>query len=171
MADSKISGLPAVAAFAAALEFPVNDAGTSKKVTGSQMISVIGGAGGTLGYAQITANQATISTEVDITSLTVTVTVAAGRRIRVSCFTELFGTVAGDQSQVNIYQDGSIVMQSIMRHAATGRLCHPVSVVLTPSAGAHTYKLTALRASGTGTFTVNGSATAPAYVLAEDIGV
>lgn len=126
--------------------------------------------GGVLGYAEITASQATISTEVDVTGLTATVTVATGRRLRISSLTELFGTVAGDQSQINIYEDATQIQAVIMRHSATGRLDHPASVIRKPTAGVHTYKLTAQRASGTGTFTVSGAATEPAYILVEDIG-
>lgn len=37
MADTKVSGLAAVASFLVAQEFPVNDAGTSKKITGTQI--------------------------------------------------------------------------------------------------------------------------------------
>lgn len=42
MADSKTSALPAVASVADAQEFPVNDAGTSKKATAAQVKTYIG---------------------------------------------------------------------------------------------------------------------------------
>jgi hypothetical protein len=37
MADTKVSGLPAASAVAAANEVPINEAGTSKKVTVAQL--------------------------------------------------------------------------------------------------------------------------------------
>lgn len=142
---------------------------TRQASVATQQLNVVQPAG-VLGYAEITTSQATISTEVDIAGLTVTVTVGSGRRLRISSLTELFGTFAGDQSQVNVYEDGVQVQAVIMRHAATGRLDHPASVIRKPTAGVHTYKLTAQRASGTGTFTVSGATTEPAYILVEDIG-
>jgi hypothetical protein len=44
------------------------------------------------------------------------------------------------------------------------------SVILSPSAGSHTYKLTALRAAGTGNITMAANSLAPAFILVEDIG-
>jgi hypothetical protein len=41
MADTKVSGLAAVAAFLSTHELPVNEAGTSKKVTGAQIASAL----------------------------------------------------------------------------------------------------------------------------------
>jgi hypothetical protein len=57
-----------------------------------------------------------------------------------------------------------------MRHAATGHLIHPLEVFLQPTAGVHTYKLTAKVLSGTGSFTVQAAATQPAYLVVEDVG-
>jgi hypothetical protein len=44
------------------------------------------------------------------------------------------------------------------------------SVVLTPSAGSHTYKLSLARAAGTGSLTLGAGATFPAYIMVEGIG-
>ena len=41
MSDTKVSALTAAAAFLLADEIPVNEAGTSKKVTGTQMAKVL----------------------------------------------------------------------------------------------------------------------------------
>ena len=41
MAASKISGLPAVAAFATTQEFVVNDSGTNRKISGAQLIAAV----------------------------------------------------------------------------------------------------------------------------------
>jgi hypothetical protein len=171
VADTKVSGLSAVAAFATALEFPVNDAGTSKKITGAQIIAAL--PQGTLpsGYAEVTANQGTFTALTDLTSLTVTVTIAAGRRIRVSALAAFSSSVSGDVAQFYI-REGATSLQIVNVACATSAGFYAVaSVILTPSAAAHTYKLSAQRQGGTGNITMNAAAATPAYILVEDIGV
>ena len=41
MADTKISGLPAAGGFISTDELPVNEGGTSKKVTGAQVLAYV----------------------------------------------------------------------------------------------------------------------------------
>jgi hypothetical protein len=125
---------------------------------------------GTLGYAEVTANQGPFSAVTDLTGLTVTVTVGTGRRIRISALVDLFGTVANDQSEVDIAEGATVLQSVIMRHAATGHLSHEPERILTPTPGSHTYKLTGQRLSGTGTFTMQATGNQPAYILVEDIG-
>lgn len=54
MATVKISGLPAAASVAGANEFEINEAGTSKKVTGSQIAAYVGNSITSLGNGVIT---------------------------------------------------------------------------------------------------------------------
>lgn len=130
---------------------------------------VNGWAQGTIGYAQATSNQGSITTGVDLTSLSVPVTLVAGRRIRITGSTYPSSTVTSDRVTMTIneggtqLQEGSIVPTSSAIHIER-------SVVLTPSAGSHTYKLTMARSVGSGTVTSNASATFPAFILVEDIG-
>lgn len=172
MADSKISGLAAVASFLGAQEFVVNDAGTSKKITGSQLIAAA--AQGTLagGYTQVVATQGTFTAQTDITGLTVTVTIAAGRRIRISCQIGASSTVAADLAQVLVLE-GATALQYAVWACTTAILTHTghVAVVLTPSAGAHTYKIAMARNNGTGLITMQAAPTEPAFILVEDCGV
>jgi hypothetical protein len=98
------------------------------------------------------------------------VTVGTGRRIRISALVDLFGTVANDQSEVDIAEGATVLQSVIMRHAATGHLSHEPERILTPTPGSHTYKLTGQRLSGTGTFTMQATGNQPAYILVEDIG-
>jgi len=83
MADSKISALSAASAVAAANEFVINEAGASKKVTGTQLLSftrkaIIAGNSGTVDQADIaattlqilTSNNADIPTTSVVTQLT-----------------------------------------------------------------------------------------------------
>jgi len=127
---------------------------------------------GTLGYAQVTANQGSITTVVDLTSLTVTATLVAGRRIRITGQCLFQSTVADDTVELRIMEGGTQLTQIdvIARVASITATAHG-SVILTPTAASHTYKLSALRASGTGTVTMTAGATFPAYILVEDIGV
>lgn len=128
-----------------------------------------GAPGSTLGYAETLADSVTITsaTDVDIPGLTTTITVPAGRRVRVSIKTEVRGSV-NDVYVYNI-KEGSTVLQRI-----TGKLSTTSSetvtgqVILTPSSGAHTYKLALNLAAGSGV--INGAApTYPAYIVVEDI--
>ncbi len=127
---------------------------------------------GTIGYAQRTSNQGGITTEVDLTGLSVTVTTGASRRIRISVEISAASSVAGDVVSLRI-KEGSTQLQSRETHLASAAgstgLC-VASVVLTPTAGPHTYKAALVRAVGTGTVNTAASATAPAYILVEDIG-
>lgn len=127
---------------------------------------------GTLGYAQVTASQTGITASVDLTGLTVTVTVSAGRRIRLSFFGLLQSTVSGDSGQIQA-QEGATVLIAAIADIGTTPVNASVagSVILQPTAGVHTYKLTAARAVGTGSLTMAAGANNPAWIMAEDIGV
>ena len=83
MADTKISALPAASAAALANEFAINEAGASKKITGTQLLTLLGGslitgATGTVTPAVapvmtrqiLTANNADIPTTTVVTQLT-----------------------------------------------------------------------------------------------------
>lgn len=126
---------------------------------------------GVLGYAQVVASQAGITTEVDLTGLSVAVTVAAGRRIRITGHAMFSGSVADNIA-------GFFINEGATRLQERGALCRPATwnmlahaeVVLTPSAGAHTYKLRGLLWGGSGTVTMYAAATGPAFILVEDIG-
>jgi hypothetical protein len=132
------------------------------------------GAGGQLGYAQETANQ-TISSasEDDLKSLSVTVTVAANRRIRISHYEpQASHTVLNDVFDLRI-KEGSTPLQ-VRRIMTPG--AGDVSgagfqqIVLTPSAGPHTYKVVGIRVSGSGNEVLSRASTQPASLLVEDIG-
>jgi hypothetical protein len=124
-----------------------------------------------LGYVEATADQTTITSEVDLTGLAVTVTVPAGRRIRVTGYTgSMSSTVASDVGRISI-KEGATLLELANQSGLVTAFGHAVQAewVGTPAAGTHTYKLTAQRLSGTGTLTVGAGATFPAYILVEDI--
>lgn len=129
--------------------------------------------GGTLGYAQITSNITGISTETDLTGLSVTVTVGTGRRIRVSAFAPHARTVADGVTRLRIKESTTTLTMADghVRAAGEGQIPLQAAVILTPSAGSHTYKLSLARDSGTGTVGCTALSTNPAFILVEDIGV
>jgi len=128
---------------------------------------------GTLGYAQITSTFATNGAQTDVTGLAVTVTVGTGRRIRVTGYATSFtGNQTNDAVLFSIYEGATELQRSQASENNIGQLnsCMPV-VLLTPSAGTHTYKLSMIRI-GTGTaMNLNAATVAPAFIHVEDIGV
>lgn len=124
---------------------------------------------GVLGYAQVTANQGPTAGPWAITGGTITVNVAAGRRIRVSFAGLLASSVTTDSIQISLYEASTLLTQAIPQVGAVA-VTTSGSVILTPSIGAHTYFLEAVRASGTGNLTNYAAANLPTFILAEDIG-
>jgi hypothetical protein len=127
---------------------------------------------GVLGYAQVTANQTGITSEVDLTGLSVAVTVGTNRRIRISYVGEHLSSASGDVTQVKI-MEGTTELHNGAQHLGSGAGVSNIvttSTVLTPTAGAHTYKMRALRAAGSGSITASANATRKSYILVEDIG-
>lgn len=125
--------------------------------------------GGTLGYAQAVASQLSIGTTItDLTSLSVAVTVGESRRIRVSFSVPAQQKTSAGLMEVRI-MEGATQLQRHLEHAGTAEFRSMVnSVILTPTAGAHTYKLSA--ATSANTLDMIAGATTPAYILVEDIG-
>lgn len=127
----------------------------------------------TLGYEEITTDFSTGTTgsDVDITGLSVAVTVpAGGRRIRIQAFASSFSTSAGAGTNVVIaIKEGATQLSRVLRTAAQANDNIPLSVFYSAvvGAGSHTYKV-ALN-TGVGTTTVGAGATYPAFILVEAI--
>ena len=129
-------------------------------------------AGGQIGYAAVTASQTGIgATETDLTGLTIPVTVGTGRRIKVTASLSWDMDTTAAVGQIRIRQDGTEVQYLPVYAAAAGQsqVAHR-SVVLSPTAGAHTYKLTGQRTSASGTLAIRAFGTDPSFILVEDIG-
>jgi hypothetical protein len=141
-------------------------------LTAAQINSV---AAGWIGYAEKTSDQAGISsTQVDISSLTTTVTVNASRRLLISAYVDAGGSAVNDRFAVLI-MDGATQLQSSVLYvpfadAAITTMSFTPMTVETPTAGAHTYKLVAVRNNGSGTMTIQASAANPGMLLVQDIG-
>lgn len=124
---------------------------------------------GELGYAAVTADQGSITTIVDLTSLTVTVTVpAGGRRIKITGSCLFSCTEVNDMCALFIYESATALKSfSVQLSQTSTNYGALTTVVITPTAGAHTYKLRASRLTGSGTITMAASATDPAFILVE----
>jgi hypothetical protein len=130
---------------------------------------------GTLGFASVTANQAGITTPlVDLTGLSVAVTVVSGRRVKITGFAASWQSNTVNDRAVFTIREGSTSLATVVTPmdpiANNGNGGGAVLWVGTPSAGAHTYKLSAASVDG-GSLTLEASATTPAFILVEDIGV
>lgn len=130
--------------------------------------------GGWIGYNEVSANQSSITSEVDLTGLSVTVTVNTSRRIKITGFLPaVLSDVVANRVRLRIkestttLQTAEIVTQTFVATSA-GSL--EAVVVLTPSAGSHTYKLSLQRDQGSGNVTMVASSTQLASILVEDVG-
>lgn len=125
----------------------------------------------TLGYAEVLTSQTigAVSTETDIIGASVTVTVPAGRRLKISAQTLLNTNVANDEARMHI-KEGATWLQTVI-HSFSGALWETFrgEVIISPSAGTHTYFLRANRQSGTGSLATYAAAALPTFILVEDI--
>lgn len=124
-------------------------------------------------YAEITSDFTTATTTAtDVTDLSVTITTDGTRRFRIEIgcgFSERASLLIREGSTQLASWNGQSwgsTPSSPDRVMASGTR----SVILTPSAGSHTYKFSVDNFTNTGTVLVAASATNPAYILAEDIG-
>lgn len=129
---------------------------------------------GQIGYAQVAASQAGITTEVDLSGLAVTVDVPAGRRIRVTGRVQWQSDGTNDaRTELRIYEDAT-TLQNIRGHvhaASSGQLnTAEGAVIVTPAGGSHTYKLTGAASATTGSISMGAATGIPAYILVEDLG-
>lgn len=127
---------------------------------------------GKLGFSSKTANQGGITTSLtDITSLSVSVTVGTGRLVRISGSVLIGSSAANDSISITTLEGAAVLQDtpSVSNAVSYDYTVHP-SVVIAPSAGAHTYKFAAVRNAGAGTIHVTASAAVPSFILVEDIG-
>lgn len=122
-----------------------------------------------LGYQEITTTFTTTSVagNVDVTNLTVTVTIpSGGRKIKITAFAEGMYTTGTGTISMSI-QEGSGVLSRTSNETA-GKVSPACCITVeTPSAGSHTYKVTILQ---TGAGTAGLLATDyPAFILVEQI--
>ena len=127
---------------------------------------------GELGYAERTTSAGPVTASVGL-GLSVSATVVANRRIRISCFvSNVSSTVVGDVFNMAIKESAVYLTQANISIATaglgqTGAMCARTYV---PAAGARTWSVDAARIAGSGSGTFTASATAPMFLQVEDVG-
>lgn len=125
---------------------------------------------GTLGYAEKTAtNQTGIGSVTNLTGLSVAVTVGTGRRIKVTGVAPLKQNTSAGGPVLYIFEGGSQLQTTFFPCLVNQTVQPYVQVILSPSAGAHTYNLAA--AASLNTIDTSYGVAGPAFILVEDIGV
>lgn len=127
---------------------------------------------GVVGYAETTGVQDGITSETNITDLSVTVDVAAGRRLRIEHYIgNVRGTNVGDRATLRIRQDGTQIQNRhhVIQDTSAGGGGTMVAYE-TPGAGTFTFKVTLQRTSGTGSVGHAAAGSAPGHLVVEDIG-
>ena len=128
---------------------------------------------GVLGYAFRTSNITGLSGgPVDLPDLSVQVTVPAGRLLRVVGYVHAWtGPTQGEEANLQV-REGEDRFQNKRLIAAKNGVVEggAVQVLIRPSAGPHTYKLSFLQVAGTSNWTAHAASVGPAYILVEDIG-
>lgn len=127
--------------------------------------------GGLIGYANVTSTQSTITSAVDLTSFTLTVTVGTSRIIRVAWHVPVQQGTNNDGFIVTLLESSTQLGSGAqtMTSNAVGVTIDGY-VILSPSAGSHTYKLQGAQLVG-GTCATTCSATNPGSLIVEDLGV
>lgn len=127
---------------------------------------------GTVGYAERTTDQMSITALTDLTGLTYTFTAQGGRRYRITGTCEVSSSVAGDFALLNVSDGSGTQIKRAMSSAIPSGRTLTVTVIAThaPAAGSVTYKLRLGRDSGSGSLTMSAQSNNPASILVEDIG-
>lgn len=124
---------------------------------------------GLLDYKLAPGPSQTVNAWTDVTGLTSTLTYVANRRIKLTAYTQMQSTASVCVAGTNIQEGVNVVGGSNTTSEAAG---HPVTqcpfTVISPTAGADTYKVQAQTGSPSGQ--VLYYATTPASLLIEDIG-
>jgi hypothetical protein len=124
--------------------------------------------GGWIGYVEITANQTGISGQVDITSLTVTVTAGTTRRLLAEGYVRVTQQTTAAIDEVILLENGVAVNKTSLTRSASDTGMHQPRAVRTPSSGSNTYKLAGSVASGT--IDIIATSAQPGFILVQDIG-
>lgn len=134
---------------------------------------------GVLALASSTSSSSATSstTELDVLTASAVTLAAADRRIRLRWHCRAISATVGGSADiftVRIKEGATVLNESnylavATAAAATGG-CDFEAIVTSPTAAAHTYKVTIQRAIGSGNATVTASATAPMTLTVEDAG-
>lgn len=127
---------------------------------------------GVVAKAKVTANQTPITTIVDLTGLTVTWTADPSRLYKISFHITVSSSVAADNGRVTITDSpGTTDFGLAGGYLFTTSIALDATTYESGLSGSITRKLRLARISGTGNLTMTASATSPAHILVEDIGI
>lgn len=127
-----------------------------------------------LGYTQITStfNTTTTPTIVDVTNLTVTVTVpSGGRKIKITAYSPYMASseAAGQDCLMYIREGSTTLTQTNFTVPVSNYSQSQIAIyVATATAGSHTYKVSVSQ-SGAGTLAFLAGTDHPAFILVEQI--
>lgn len=129
---------------------------------------------GWLGYVEKLDLNQTVINETNVTGLSITVTVGTSRRIRIkACVTCRLDDPAPARANLRI-KESTTALQSALGTQGTVSTVSVLTlmpeVILTPTAGSHTYTVSGQRDQGAGNLIMTSTANNPAYLLVEDIG-
>ena len=127
---------------------------------------------GVLGYSETILAQGPITSITDLVGCSVEVTVAAGRRIKITGQGSVYGTVANDHFVGKIKEGSTDIgyWYNFTVPVAGRDFKQHNAAIISPSAGVHTYKLTMERTIGSGSANMTPSNPNPIFILVEDIG-
>lgn len=122
------------------------------------------------GYGQRTTNY-DFTSITDVPLLTASIVSPGNKDYSINFYSgDVYSSGSGDRVNIRIQEGATVLQESYVYSFAAGRGgTRSVSVEITPSAGAHTYKITAERDIGGGLGTMYASPTAPAYISVKAI--
>jgi hypothetical protein len=136
---------------------------------------VTGGTGGPgpilLDYKQLVATQSGITTLADVTNLSCTVNVPAGRALKITGKMQVLNnTTIGDAYLPILEGAVTIGRVTYITAMAVDSYHNPIgSIIVFPSPGVHTYKVQASKYTGGGSLTIAPNSDNPAYLMVEDV--
>lgn len=126
---------------------------------------------GRLADVALTANSSLVSAETDLSGFTIAPTVGTSRCIVVTVKGMVNRTVADGTTTVFLKEGATYLDQvNVQPNVANESCSFHLETVLRPSSGAHTYKASILRNTGTGTTQLIANAAFPATMRADDDG-
>lgn len=128
---------------------------------------------GVIDHKTTTTLQSGITTEVTLSFSSSTITYVANRKIRFKAQTNWYSSVAGDSAMTYLKESSTYLNQVLTRDlgGTSGQMKPNVNeIVLSPTAGSHTYIIRGERFSGTGNLVMRAFTAFPPFFLIEDIG-
>lgn len=124
--------------------------------------------------ASKTSTQTTITTEANLSSLTLTWTPSGSRKYLLQAFVQFSSSVGSDHVGLYICTSADAHLdeaEAYLPVTATRKVKVCGAAIVTPTDGVSvTYKLRAARVAGSGNITQEGAAASPALFIATDIG-